>query len=116
MPDLGSARADFPRGNAKDLFNSITRLLSLPDDYRIFVGHDYPSNREEDCVATVRQHKELNKHCKIGTTEQQFTEFRETRDSVLGAPRLLHPSLQVNIRAGRLPPADSAGRILMKIP
>ncbi|KAI3618971.1 metallo-beta-lactamase domain [Moniliophthora roreri] len=116
MPDLGSARVDFPGGNAKDLFNSITRLLSLPDDYRIFVGHDYPSNREEDCIATVGNHKELNKHCKVGTTEQQFIEFREARDNVLGAPRLLHPSLQVNIRAGRLPPVDGAGRILMKIP
>ncbi|KAK7045572.1 hypothetical protein VNI00_007404 [Paramarasmius palmivorus] len=116
MPDLGSARVDFPGGNAKDLYNSMSRLLSLPDDYRLFVGHDYPANRDEDCVSTVGEHKELNKHCKTGVTEQQFIEFREARDNVLGAPRLLHPSLQVNIRAGKLPPPDSAGRILMKIP
>ncbi|THV05063.1 Metallo-hydrolase/oxidoreductase [Dendrothele bispora CBS 962.96] len=117
MPDLGSARADFPGGNAKDLYNSMTRLLSLPEDYQLFVGHDYPpQQREHDCVATVGFHRQNNKHGRIGITEEQFIEFRQTRDRVLGTPRLLHPSLQVNIRAGKLPSPDADGRIRMRIP
>ncbi|KAJ3845443.1 Metallo-hydrolase/oxidoreductase [Lentinula raphanica] len=115
MPDLGSARADFPGGNAKDLFSSMTRLLSLPEDYQLFVGHDYPVGREHDCMATVGVHQMMNKHGKLGITESQFIQFREARDKVLGAPRLLHPSLQVNIRAGKLPPASN-GRVWLKTP
>lgn len=92
------------------------RLLALPDDYRLYVGHDYPSNRDPTPSTTVAEQRKLNKHGKQGTTESMFVEFREARDAVLGAPKLLHPALQVNIRAGRLPPSDSSGRIPMKIP
>jgi len=116
LPDVGSARADFPGGNAKDLYDSIQRLLSLPENYELFVGHDYPEGREHNCVTTVGEQLKLNKHSKAGTTEAGFIKFREARDAVLGAPKLLHPSLQVNIRAGKFPPPDANGRILLKIP
>lgn len=94
----------------------MNRLLSLPKDYQLFVGHDYPSAvRQHECMATVGVHREENKHGKLGTTEDEFIEFREARNKVLGAPRLLHPSLQVNIRAGKLPPA-SENRVWLKTP
>lgn len=92
------------------------RLLSLPEDYQLYVGHDYPSNRDVQCVSTVGEQKKLNKHVREGTTEAEFVKFREARDAVLGTPRLLHPALQVNIRAGKLPPADEEGRVFFKIP
>lgn len=94
------------------------KLLTLPKYYRLFVGHDYPpaDRTEEVCVATVGEQQESNKHGKLGTTEEKFIQFREARDAVLGAPRLLHPSLQVNIRAGKLPPLDTNGRKSMRIP
>ncbi|SJK97644.1 related to metallo-beta-lactamase domain protein [Armillaria ostoyae] len=116
LPDVGSARVDFPGGNAKQLYASMNRLLSLPEDYKLFVGHDYPSGRNYDCVTTVGEQRKLNKHGKVGTTEEAFIDFRKKRDDTLGAPRLIHPSLQVNIRAGRLPPADAEGRVWMKVP
>lgn len=92
------------------------RLLSYPTDYRLFVGHDYPVDREHLCSTTVGEQRDSNKHVKVGTEETTFIEWRKTRDAVLGAPRLLHPSLQVNIRAGKLPPADKNGRIWFKTP
>ncbi|KAF5385741.1 hypothetical protein D9615_002516 [Tricholomella constricta] len=108
QPDVGSARADFPGGNAKDLYNSMQRLLALPQDYRLFVGHDYPSGlRHPVCMATVGEQRQFNKHGKIGTSESAFVEMREARDANLGEPRLLHPSLQANIRAGKLPTGHS---------
>ncbi|KAG7449545.1 Metallo-hydrolase/oxidoreductase [Guyanagaster necrorhizus] len=116
LPDVGSARVDFPGGDAKQLYASMNRLLSLPEDYKLFVGHDYPSCRNYNCVTTVGEQRKLNKHGKVGTTEEAFIHFRKQRDDTLGAPRLIHPSLQVNIRAGRLPPADTEGRVWMKIP
>ncbi|KAG6845396.1 hypothetical protein H0H87_009743 [Tephrocybe sp. NHM501043] len=108
MPDVGSARTDFPGGNAKDLFSSMQRLLSLPQDYQLFVGHDYPpSDRHVPlCMATVGEQRQFNKHGKVGTAEQEFIKFREDRDATLGEPRLLHPSLKVNLCAGRVPPLD----------
>ncbi|KAF9024812.1 Metallo-hydrolase/oxidoreductase [Hymenopellis radicata] len=116
MPDVGSARVDFPGGNAKQLFESMRRLLSLPEDYMLFVGHDYPEGREEADMTTVAEQQQFNKHAKLGTTEDTFIKFRKARDDVLGAPRLLHPSIQVNVRAGKLPPPDKDGHIHMKIP
>ncbi|KAF9480898.1 Metallo-hydrolase/oxidoreductase [Pholiota conissans] len=117
MPDVGSARADFPGGNAKDLYASISRLLSLPDDFELFVGHDYPPpHRGHQYAATVASHRKENKHGREGISEEEFIKLREARDRTLAAPRLLHPSLQVNIRAGKLPPADADGRVRMKIP
>ncbi|KAG6862253.1 hypothetical protein C0995_002184 [Termitomyces sp. Mi166 len=112
LPDVGSARADFPGGNAKDLFKSMQRLLSLPQDYKLFVGHDYPQGDRHDplCMATVEEQRHLNKHGKTGTTEQEFIKFREDRDAHLGEPRLLYPSLKVNIRAGKVPPPDDSGQ------
>ena len=92
------------------------RLLSLPEDYRLFVGHDYPAGRDQTCSATVHEQRVMNKHVTIGTAEADFTEWRKQRDSSLGAPRLLHPSLQVNIRGGRLPPADTEGRVWFRTP
>ncbi|KAF8964587.1 beta-lactamase-like protein [Flammula alnicola] len=103
-PDVGSARADFPGGNAKELYKSLRRLLSLPDDYQIFVGHDYPpEGRDPMCVSTVDEHKSTNKHINSAIDESTFVKIREERDASLAAPRLLHPSLQVNIRGGRVP-------------
>ncbi|KAI0630192.1 Metallo-hydrolase/oxidoreductase [Trametes polyzona] len=115
-PDVGSARADFPGGDAEKLYASMQRLLSMPEDYRLYVGHDYPQNRDQTCFATVADQRAKNKHVKVGTEPSTFIQFRKERDAVLGAPRLLHPSLQVNIRAGRLPPADDKGRIFLRIP
>ncbi|KAF9820430.1 hypothetical protein IEO21_01439 [Rhodonia placenta] len=115
-PDVGSARADFPGGNAEALYASMQRLLSLPADYRLFVGHDYPQDRDQTCWSTVEDQRERNKHLKVSTDAQTFIQWRKQRDAVLGAPRLLHPSLQVNIRAGKLPPKDEKGRVFFKVP
>lgn len=82
----------------------------------LFVGHDYPDGRDKECMSTVAEQKTRNKHVKTGTTEEGFIKFRKDRDDSLGAPRLLHPSLQVNVRAGKLPPPDKDGQIHMKIP
>ncbi|TFK54333.1 Metallo-hydrolase/oxidoreductase [Heliocybe sulcata] len=116
MPDVGSARADFPGGNVKDLYNSMQRLLSLPSDHLLFVGHDYPPDRDVEDVVTIEDQRRRNKHVKAGTDEATFTAFRSARDAQLGAPKLLHPSLQVNIRAGKLPLADKEGRVFFKVP
>ncbi|KAH9931144.1 Metallo-hydrolase/oxidoreductase [Epithele typhae] len=115
-PDVGSARADFPGGNVETLYSSMQRLLSMPEDYRLYVGHDYPVDRNHTCFSTVAEQRERNKHVKVGTDAATFIQFRRERDAVLGAPRLLHPSLQVNIRAGRLPPADEHGLICIRTP
>jgi hypothetical protein len=93
------------------------KLLSLPQSYRLFVGHDYPPNeRGEQEVATVGEHLETNKHCKSGVGKDEFIKFREARDAVLGTPRLLHPALQFNLRAGKLPPPNKFGQRVMSIP
>ena len=92
------------------------RLLALPEDYRLFVGHDYPQDRDQTCWSTVADQRTANKHLKLGADKADFIAWRKERDAVLGAPRLLHPSLQVNIRAGRLPPPDAKGRVFFKIP
>ncbi|RPD78055.1 Metallo-hydrolase/oxidoreductase [Lentinus tigrinus ALCF2SS1-7] len=115
-PDVGTARADFPGGNAETLYASMQRLLSLPGEYRLYVGHDYPQNRDQTCFSTVADQRAENKHVKEGTDATSFIQWRKDRDAVLGAPRLLHPSLQVNIRAGRLPPADEQGRVFLRTP
>ncbi|KAI0088029.1 Metallo-hydrolase/oxidoreductase [Irpex rosettiformis] len=113
-PDVGSARADFPGGNAKDLYSSMQRLLSLPEDSLLFVGHDYPPNdtRTPLTSVAVREHQAVWK----GKDEVSFVEWRQSRDATLGAPRLLHSSLQVNILGGRLPPQDQNGRRWLKTP
>ncbi|KAL3440418.1 beta-lactamase-like protein [Aspergillus insuetus] len=103
--DLGTARCDFPGGSAEMLFNSGRRLLDLPDHTKLWFGHDYPSEERKVPVPcmTVSEHKSRNKHLKHGVTMEEFVAVRRARDAKLAAPNLLHPSLQINIRAGRLP-------------
>ncbi len=118
MPDYGTARTDFPGGDARTLYRSIQRLLALPDETRIFVGHDYlPQGRTdyrfETTVAAQRAH---NIHIGGGVSEDAFVAMREARDATLGAPQLILPSLQVNIRAGDLPPPDANGQRYLRLP
>ncbi|KAJ4249094.1 hypothetical protein NW762_012427 [Fusarium torreyae] len=116
--DIGSARADFPGGSAEAIFNSGRKILALPDDTKIWVGHDYPPEGRETPVPfmTVKQQKEQNKHLNDRVVEQEFVEMRRKRDESLAAPRLLHPSLQMNIRAGRLPAPTSSGQRMVHLP
>jgi glyoxylase-like metal-dependent hydrolase (beta-lactamase superfamily II) len=112
MPDAGTARADFPGGNARTLYQSIERLLSLPDEVRLFMCHDYmPGGREVEYETTVAAQKAANIHVHTGTSEDQFVEMREARDATLDMPRLILPSLQVNMRAGHLPEAENNGTV-----
>jgi glyoxylase-like metal-dependent hydrolase (beta-lactamase superfamily II) len=118
MPDFGTARADFPGGDARALYRSIRRILALPPQTRLFVGHDYKAPGREDfawetTVATERAH---NVHIRDGICEQAFVRMREARDATLAAPRLLYPSIQMNMRAGQLPPPDAHGRRYLRLP
>ncbi|WP_018996161.1 MBL fold metallo-hydrolase [Hirschia maritima] len=116
MPDYGTARADFPGGDAQTLYHSIQKILALPDDTRIFVGHDYlPDGRQEyKWQTSVAEQKAQNIHLQSG--EDGFVSMRTARDKTLKVPALLLPSLQVNIRAGALPPAEADGGQYLKLP
>lgn len=117
MPDMGTARCDFPAGSVENLYSSIQRLYSLPDDTRVFVGHDYaPGGREFAWETTIGKSKEENKQIKANTPLEEFSEFRKARDAKLNPPRLILPSLQVNLRNGVLPPAESNGTSYLKMP
>lgn len=118
MPDYGTGRCDFPAGNAKDMFNSIhNKLYALPDSTRVFVGHDYqPGGRPVQYESTIGAEKKGNIQLTNNTTESEYISFRERRDKTLGAPRLLLPSVQVNICAGNLPKEESNGMKYLKIP
>ncbi|MFT6550005.1 MAG: glyoxylase-like metal-dependent hydrolase (beta-lactamase superfamily II) [Zhongshania marina] len=117
MPDGGSARADFPGGDAKILYRSIQRILSLPDELRLFMCHDYmPNGRNVEYQTTVIQERENNIHVHQGVSETDFVAMREKRDATLGMPRLILPSLQVNMRAGHLPKADTNHVVYLKLP
>ncbi len=118
MPDYGTARTDFPGGDAATLYRSIRRILSLPAETRLFLCHDYkaPGRDEYRWETTVGQQRALNVHIHEGVTEQAFVEFRSQRDSELNMPKLILPSIQVNIRAGQMPPADASGTVFLKIP
>jgi len=118
MPDYGTGRCDFPKGSAKDLFNSIkNNLYQLPDSTNVFVGHDYsPNGREMRYQTTIGESKKNNIQLKSETLENDFISFRENRDKTLKAPRLLYPSIQVNINAGLLPPAEDNQRNYLKTP
>ena len=117
MPDAGTARCDFPGGDARTLYRSCQRLLSLPDETRVFVCHDYkPDGRDLAYVATVAEHKRDNIHVGASISEDEFVAMRETRDATLAMPSLILPSLQVNMRAGYLPPMDEQGRLFLKVP
>ena len=118
MPDYGTARADFPGGDARTLYRSIHRLLALPDATRLYLCHDYkaPGRDHFAWETTVGEEKTHNIHVGGGVDEASFVAMREARDATLAAPVLLLPSLQVNIRAGRLPDPDRDGRRFLKIP
>lgn len=118
MPDYGTARCDFPGGSARAMWKSIRRILSLPPETRIFVGHDYkaPGRDHFAWESTVAEQRARNPHVKDGVTEEQFVAMREARDAKLAPPLLLLPSIQVNMRAGRFPPAESNGVRYLKIP
>ncbi len=117
MPDGGSARCDFPGGDAAALYRSVQLLYALPEDTRVFVCHDYsPGGREPRCETTIREQRAANIHVRDGVSEQEFVEMRQKRDSTLDVPNLLIPSVQVNIRAGRLPPAGADGVSYLKVP
>lgn len=118
MPDYGTARADFPGGDARTLFRSLRRILSLPPATRLFMCHDYlPKGRTEYVwETTVAAEREGNVHAHDGVTEDEFVAMREARDATLDMPRLILPSVQVNMRAGHLPPPDDNGIIYLKLP
>lgn len=118
MPDYGTGRCDFPAGSATKLYDSISRkLFQLPDETRVFVGHDYqPGGRSLQWETTIAEQKKSNKQLTASTSEAEFVKFRTDRDKTLSAPRLLYQSIQINIAAGKLPAQDSGGRAFLKIP
>lgn len=117
MPDSGTARCDFPGGSAAQLYRSIRRLYELPDETRVFVCHDYgPGGREVACETTIGAQKRGNIHVRADTTEDEFVAVREARDRTLSMPALIIPAVQVNIRAGELPPAEDNGIRYLKVP
>ncbi|WP_101676013.1 MBL fold metallo-hydrolase [Alloalcanivorax mobilis] len=118
MPDYGTARCDFPGGDARTLYRSIRKLLALPDQTRVFLCHDYlPEGRDQYCwETTVGEQRRANIHVHEGIDEDQFVAMREQRDATLDMPRLILPSVQVNMRAGHLPPAEVNGTHYLKIP
>ncbi len=117
MPDAGSARADFPGGDARTLYRSILRVLALPGETRLFMCHDYGANgRDIQWETTVADEIAHNVHVGSGTSEDEFVTLREARDATLAMPKLIIPSLQVNMRAGQLPPKDEAGKTFLKVP
>jgi glyoxylase-like metal-dependent hydrolase (beta-lactamase superfamily II) len=118
MPDYGTARADFPGGDAAALYRSIRRILDLPPQTRIFVGHDYlpPGRSDFRWQTTVAEERARNVHIHDGISEADFVRMRRARDAGLAPPALILPSLQVNIRAGALPPASLSGKVFLKLP
>ena len=118
MPDFGTARCDFPGGDARQLYQSIRRILSLPEHYRLFVCHDYkaPGRDEYSWQSTIAEERQKNIHVHDGVDEDTFVKMRTERDKTLDMPRLILPSVQVNMRAGQKPPAESNGVSYLKIP
>lgn len=117
MPDVGTARCDFPGGNAHQLFHSIHKLLAFPASVKLYVCHDYPpESRQAQCQTTVGEQRKSNIHVHDGIDEATFVEMRTRRDAGLGMPTLLLPAIQVNVRAGHLPPAEDNGVTYLKIP
>ncbi len=117
MPDGGTARADFPGGDARQLYRSIKRILSLPGEVRLFICHDYgPNDRAIAWETTVAEERAANIHVHDGVSEDEFVKMRTERDATLTMPRLIIPSIQVNMRGGRLPEPDSSGKRFLKVP
>jgi glyoxylase-like metal-dependent hydrolase (beta-lactamase superfamily II) len=117
MPDYGTARADFPGGDARQLYRSIQRLLALPPETELYLCHDYPpAHRGPQWRSSVAEQRKFNLHCHEGVDEEAYVALRTARDKTLSAPVLIWPSLQVNLRAGHLPPPESNGRVYLKTP
>jgi glyoxylase-like metal-dependent hydrolase (beta-lactamase superfamily II) len=118
MPDFGTARCDFPGGSAEAMFDSVQKILSLPDETRIFVGHDYkaPGRDQYAWETTVGEQKARNIHVGAGRSKESFVEMRQKRDATLAMPRLIIPSLQVNMRAGQMPEPEDNGLSYLKVP
>ncbi|MGR3712366.1 MAG: MBL fold metallo-hydrolase [Shimia sp.] len=118
MPDFGTARCDFPGGSSETLFASIQKILTLPDETRIFVGHDYkaPGRDEYAWETTVAEQRTRNVHVGQGQSREEFVEMRDARDATLAMPKLIIPSLQVNMRAGKMPEPDKDGDVFLKVP
>ena len=118
MPDFGTARADFPGGSADELYQSIQKILALPDETRLFLCHDYKApDRDEYCwQTTVAEQRAHNVHVGSGKSKAEFVAFRTARDEQLGMPKLIIPAIQVNMRGGKLPPAEEDGKQYLKIP
>ena len=118
MPDFGTARADFPGGSATELYSSIQRILALPDDTRLFLCHDYKTKtRDTFCwQTTVAKQKATNVHVGSGKSEEEFVDFRTARDAQLAMPKLIIPSIQVNMNAGKMPEPDTDGQVYLKVP
>lgn len=117
MPDVGSARADFPGGDARQLYRSMRRLLELPPETVMYVCHDYPpAGREAQWKTTVAEQRARNVHARDGIGEDEFVAMREARDATLEVPTLILPALQVNVRAGQMPPPDDDGVAYLRIP
>lgn len=118
MPDYGSARADFPGGDARRLFRSVRRLMQLPDETRVFLCHDYKAPNRDEFVweTTILAERAGNVHLHDGVTEDEFVAMREQRDATLGMPKLILPSLQVNMRGGRMPRPEANGVTYLKVP
>ena len=118
MPDFGTARADFPGGSASDLYTSIQRILGLPDETRLFLCHDYKTKtRDTFCwQTTVAEQKASNVHVGAGKTQDEFVDFRTKRDAQLDMPKLIIPSIQVNMNAGKMPAPDAHGDVYLKVP
>jgi len=118
MPDYGTARCDFPGGDARTLYQSIQKVLTLPPETRIFLCHDYkaPGRDEYQHMTTVAEQREANVHVHEGISEDEFVKMRTERDATLDMPRLILPSVQVNMRAGHMPPAEDNGQVYLKVP
>ncbi len=117
VPSIGTGRCDFPKGSARDLYQSVTqKLYTLPDDTKVFPGHDYPGNRELQTFTTIGESKASNVDLPADRSEDDYVKFMETRDAKLPLPRLIYQSVQVNLTAGQLPRAESNGQHYLKIP
>ena len=117
MPDVGTARCDFPGGNARTLYQSVQKILSYPKETKLYMCHDYPPNgRAPECSTTVEAEKSSNIHVHDGISEEQFVQMRTKRDETLQMPTLILPSIQVNIRAGHFPEPENNGKSYLKIP
>lgn len=118
MPDYGTARADFPGGSARELYRSIRKVLALPPETRLFLCHDYkaPGRDRFAWETTVAEERDGNVHVRDGVSEDEFVAMREARDQTLGMPKLILPSIQVNMRGGEMPPAESDGQVYLKVP